>query len=75
MKYFELYPEVKPMEYAKNGLLVSKDTKPCLMCGEPSRFIEVCSEAYFCSEECEQDFFEYMNRLIAEQELQEADEI
>lgn len=32
----------------------------CLMCGQPTPFIEVYSEAHFCSVECANAFYEQM---------------
>jgi hypothetical protein len=59
MKFKDKFPNVKYMEMADNGHLVGS-LKPCLLCGEPTEFIEVCSEAHFCSEECENEFYKSM---------------
>lgn len=60
MKYKDKFPNVKYMDMADNGHLVGS-LKPCLSCGELTEFIEVCSEAHFCSEECENEFYKMMN--------------
>lgn len=37
----------------------------CLMCHTPTKFIEVYSEAYFCSDECTQAFNQMYTLLQA----------
>lgn len=47
----------------RNGeVLVCDDYKPCIMCGEPSSFVEICSEGRFCSDECLEEFYEEFSR-------------
>lgn len=57
---FEDYEEIMTDEYGyqfvKNGIMMGSEEKHCLICGRPTRFIEVCSEAYFCSDECVREF-------------------
>ena len=45
-------------KYVTNGIMVSDETKMCLTCKKPTNFIEVCSEQYFCSDECINKFYE-----------------
>lgn len=43
----------------RNGeVLVGKELRPCIMCGEPTKFVEICSEGCFCSDECMDRFYE-----------------
>jgi hypothetical protein len=69
MKFKDKFPNAKHMEMADKGHLVGME-KGCLMCGEPTKFIEVCSEAHFCSEECEDIFYKMMN-----EELEDLDKL
>lgn len=52
--------------YVKNNVIVSKEKKTCLICGNPTRFIETLSESYFCSDECVNAFYKYMDSMIPE---------
>lgn len=42
--------------------ILSKQLKPCMVCGKLTNQIEACSEGYLCSGECNkkwyQDYFE-----------------
>lgn len=40
-----------------NSIIKGKEKFPCLTCGEPTEYIEVCSETYFCSDECVEEFY------------------
>ncbi|WP_346938249.1 hypothetical protein [uncultured Clostridium sp.] len=53
------------------GLLKSDKIQSCMICGNPTPYIEVCSEGYLCSKECENYFYglvqkqeEYCKELI-----------
>lgn len=48
----------------RTGLLKSNKTQSCMICGSPTSYIEVCSEGYLCSKECENYFY----GLVDEQE-------
>lgn len=37
--------------------MISNEEKSCLVCGSLSKYIEVCSEAHFCSDECVEEFY------------------
>ena len=69
MKFKEKYSDIKYMDMADNNHLVG-DKQGCLVCGDPTEFIEVCSESHFCSDECEEVFYkqvedqEYHNDTI-----------
>lgn len=48
------------MKFDKETNSIIKGNKKvcCLTCGEHTEFIEVCSEAHFCSSECVDKFYE-----------------
>ena len=46
------------------SLIKSKEKKPCLICKQPTEYIDWCSEYRLCSTECEQKFYD----LVREQE-------
>lgn len=48
----------------RTGLLKCNRSKPCMICGSPTFFIEICSEGYICSSECETYFY----KLVEAQE-------
>ena len=56
MKFEEKFED---MEYLENdeGILKGKNPVPCAICGELTIFIDLCSEAPFCSEECLEEFY------------------
>lgn len=45
-------------EYVKNSIMVGKNLKPCIYCGEPTEYIDVYSEGHVCSEECVDEWYE-----------------
>lgn len=62
---FEDYKEVITDEYGfqfvKNGVMIGTEEKGCLICGTPTKCIEVCSEAHFCSDECVDKFYNQLS--------------
>jgi len=68
MKYKEMYLNVKPKDIIKeNSLLVSNSAEPCIICGEPTKFIDFCfidfcGECRICSEECSKEFNNMVNK-------------
>lgn len=44
-------------KYARKDVMLTNKKKPCLQCGAPTLFVEVFSEAYFCSDECIDAFY------------------
>lgn len=65
---FEKYKLLKDkygFEFAKNGIMLGSKSLRCLQCGEFTKFIEVCSEAHFCSDECVSKWYEHYDNLIA----------
>ena len=56
MKYIEYFKNMKYLE-VDEGIIKGKNPVPCTTCGEPTIFIDLCSEAPFCSEECLEQFY------------------
>lgn len=52
MKYDILYPAMRPIVDEKHGVIRGTEKCPCGVCGEPTEYIEINYEGYFCSEEC-----------------------
>lgn len=50
----------------KEGYIISEEYKPCTWCKTPTNIVEVCSEGYFCSKECEDAFMDYLMKLDKE---------
>lgn len=57
VKYAELYPNMTPIDVEENGIIRGRMAEPCCVCGETTEYIEICSEAHFCSEECVDEFY------------------
>lgn len=45
-------------KWVKKSIMVSEDIKACISCGQPTFFIDSLSEAYMCSDECVDKFYE-----------------
>ncbi|MGL5329973.1 MAG: hypothetical protein ACRDD7_11940 [Peptostreptococcaceae bacterium] len=62
MKYEDMQDKIVKdkygYEFIGNSIMVGKNEVGCLKCGTPSRYIDVFSEAHFCSEECLKAFDE-----------------
>lgn len=61
---FEKYPvtvDNHGFKFAKNDIMVGNTEKRCLMCGCPTKYIDVVSEAHFCSDECVDKFYEELS--------------
>lgn len=41
-----------------DGFLRSKENKPCAVCGKLTPFVEICTEARMCSDECMATFYD-----------------
>lgn len=64
MKYTELYPNMKPVVDEDGGVIRGRHAEPCCVCGQPTEYVEICSEAHFCSEECLNKFYDgFMSSL------------
>lgn len=67
-KDYEIIKNNHGFEYAKNGILKSNKLADCIVCGESTSFIEVCSESHFCSDECVDKWSEYYCSVVEEME-------
>lgn len=59
MKFIN-YPvqvDAKSQYWIKPDIMVTETTKMCLTCCRPTVYLEVCSESYFCSDECVDEFY------------------
>lgn len=66
---FEKYPvtvDRHGFKFAKNDIMVGNAEKICLMCGTPTKYIEVISEAHFCSDECVSKFYEVLSSVAGD---------
>ena len=52
MKFSEKFKDIRQL-----GILKGKNPVPCAICGELTLFIDLYSEAPFCSEECLEEFY------------------
>lgn len=53
---YKLITDKYGYKFAKNGIMLCEKECGCLMYHTPTKFIEVCSNAHFCSDECVQAF-------------------
>ncbi len=64
---FDDYKEIKTDQYGfqfiKNGIMVGTEECGCLTCGTPTKYVEVCSEAHFCSDECVDKFYKQVSEF------------
>ncbi len=71
---YELEIDQYGFYFAKNGIMQVSKEHPCMICGRPTKFIEVCSEGYFCSDECVKAFdkmyFEALENMGSIEEVQ-----
>lgn len=66
MKFADLYPNMKPIVDEEGGMIRGRQAEPCFVCGCPTEYVEICSEAHFCSEECVNTFYdEFMAVLLS----------
>lgn len=60
------------MRVCDGQVLVGTVDAPCLVCGEPTRFVDISSEARFCSDECMNKFYE---RLYENEEARVVEDV
>ena len=63
MKFADKFTDMKYLE-VEEGIIMGKNPVPCHMCQEPTVYIDLCSEAPFCSEECMEKFYIEMDEYI-----------
>lgn len=64
---FEEYPvttDAQGFRWVKNGIMVGSTEWGCMTCGRPTKYIEICSEGHFCSDECVDKFYSQQDRLF-----------
>ena len=61
MEFAKIYPLIQE-GVNEDGLIESKEKKPCVMCGKETEFIEIYSEGRFCSEECISKFYNELQK-------------
>ena len=54
--YKEITTDQYGFHFVKNNIMVGTEERRCLVCGSPTKYIEVCSEAHFCSDKCVKEF-------------------
>jgi hypothetical protein len=52
-------------EFVGTCHMLADKQQSCMMCGEPTRSIDVFSESYICSEECQYKFDSWCNEMIS----------
>lgn len=65
IKYEDYYVEEITGEYLQviGGLLIDTEKKGCMVCQEPTKFIDIYSEGRLCSKECDDQWYEELDRL------------
>ena len=67
MKYCDRKKQTDKYDFeyiADKCILVDKNKRPCLICGELTEYIDVCSEAHFCSDECTKAFYKQLAECV-----------
>lgn len=57
---YQIITDELGFQFVKDNVMVTDQEVGCLMCGRPTRYVEVISEAYFCSDECVKAFYRQM---------------
>lgn len=65
---FSDYTDIKTDEYGfqfvKDSVMIGTYDKPCMLCGKPTKYIEVFTEQHFCSDECVDRFYREMDKKM-----------
>lgn len=61
MKYIKKYANATEEELQRDGFIRGEKEHSCLMCGEPTPFVDICSEGHFCSDACYNKFYEELS--------------
>lgn len=64
MKYIKKYANTTKEELQRDGFIRGEEEHPCLMCGEPTPFVDIYSEGHFCSDACCDKFYEELSAEI-----------
>ena len=71
----EIITDQYGFKFAKNGIMLGEKECDCLICHAPTKFIEICSEVHFCSDECVQAFHQKVFHDKIEADLDKYEEI
>ena len=66
MKYIKKYAGATVKILQQDGLIRGDKEISCLMCGEPTQFVDICSEGRFCGDACRDRFYEMKRKLRKE---------
>ena len=61
--YKEVITDKYGFQFVKNDVMIGDEEQGCLICGTPTKYIEVCSEAHFCSDECVDKFYKQVSEF------------
>ena len=50
----------------RDDIIVGISDEKCLICGKPTPYVEICSEAHFCCQECMDKFYNAFNKTITQ---------
>lgn len=64
MKFSERYPDMKPIDDEQDGIICGTSLHPCFVCGDPTKYIEICAEAHFCSDECMKAYYDEFSAAL-----------
>lgn len=64
MKYIKKYANATKEELQRNGFIRGGEESPCLMCSEPTLFVDIYSEGCFCGDVCCNKFYEELSAEI-----------
>jgi hypothetical protein len=57
-------PKFKDEDMKNHSLIKSEELQGCMICGEPTPYIEYICEGRLCSEECQDAFYKMMDDSI-----------
>ena len=55
-------------EMRMRTLFKIEETHKCSMCGNNTHYIDYCSESYYCSDECQKEFYKIVSEAESRQE-------
>jgi len=66
---YELKTDKYGFKFAKDDVMLGSEESICFMCNRPTKFIEVYSEAHFCSDECVEAFYKIYTKYVSKMNL------
>ena len=67
-KDYKLKTDKYGSKFATDEVMLCNEEHECCMCHEPTKFVELDAEAYFCSDECVDAFYEQMFEAMRKSE-------